>query len=213
MTLTEQQKAFFDIFGFLYLPGLFANDIDEISGQFDALFVENHDDVVEWVHEFHDNRMRRFISAVTEKSDYFAGLLEDSRIREVTTHVLGSGYTFTGSDASIYDCGTRFHQDGHTITDDSRNIKIALYLDPIDDSTGAIRLIPGSHHRGDKFSGLLNRDLFLGGDKLGLEMEDVPAMVLPSTPGDLLLWDYRLLHATAYGGNQRRMLALEFSHA
>lgn len=213
MTLSEQQKAYFELFGYLYLPGLFADEIQEISRQFDALFEDNPDDVVEWVHEFHDNRMRRFISAVTEKSDYVAALVRDQRICDVANFVLGKGYEFTGSDASIYDCGTKYHQDGHTITDDSTNIKMALYLDPIDATTGAIRVIPGSHHRGDRFSGLLNRDLFLGGDKLGLATEDVPATVLASEPGDLILWDYRLLHATAYGGNQRRMLAFEFSNA
>ncbi|MEM9254943.1 MAG: phytanoyl-CoA dioxygenase family protein [Pseudomonadota bacterium] len=213
MVLEQQQKAFFDLFGFLYLPGLFVDKIEEISRHFDALFEDNPEDVIEWVHEFHDNRMRRFISAVTEKDAYIADLIRDQRIAEIAGCLLGKGYSFTGSDASIYDCGTRFHQDGHSVKDDSRNIKMALYLDPIDSASGAIRLIPGSHHRGDTFSGILNRDLFLGGDKLGLETEDVPATVLPSNPGDLVLWDYRILHATSYGGNQRRMLALEFSHA
>jgi ectoine hydroxylase-related dioxygenase (phytanoyl-CoA dioxygenase family) len=213
MTLGEHQRMFFNLFGFLHLPGLFADEIQEISRQFDTVFDDHPDDVVEWVHEFHDNRMRRFISSVTQKNTYIANLVRDHRISDLAGFLLGQDYTFTGSDASIYDCGTKYHQDGHSIKDNSRNIKMALYLDPIDSSTGAIRVIPGSHHRGDKFSGRLNRDLFLGGDKLGLTTEEVPATVLPSSPGDLILWDYRLLHATAYGGNQRKMLAFEFSHA
>jgi ectoine hydroxylase-related dioxygenase (phytanoyl-CoA dioxygenase family) len=211
MILTEQQRAFFDLFGFLYLPGLFADDIAEISSNFDSLFEQYEKDVVEWVHEYHENRMRRFISRVTDKNDYLASLLEDSRIRAIASSLLGSDYECTGSDASIYDCGTLFHQDGHGVAKPQRiNIKMALYLDPVDESTGAIRLIPGSHHTGDKFSRLLNTDLFIGRDKLGLRTEEVPATVLASTPGDLMLWNYRILHATAYGGNQRRMLALEF---
>ncbi|MGB1141227.1 MAG: phytanoyl-CoA dioxygenase family protein, partial [Halioglobus sp.] len=208
--ISERQKAFFDLFGFLSLPALFAADIGEISHQFHEVFRTHPGDVINWVHEFHDNRARRFVSAATEKNAYLAGLLEDNRIVQAVTGLLGPGYNFTGSDVSIYDCGTRLHQDGHSVKDDSRNIKLALYLDPIDDETGAVRVIPGSHHRGDKFSGLLNRDLFLGGDKLGLEVADVPAVVLDSQPGDLLLWDYRLLHATAYGATSDACLPWNF---
>ncbi len=209
--ISQQQKDFFHLFGYLHLPGLFEADIERLSEQFQAAFDQNPDAVVDWVHEFHDSRPRRFISGVTEKNPELASLVHDSRIVTTVRALLGDAYRFTGSDASVYDCGTRFHQDGHQVTDDSRNIKLALYLDAIDAGTGAIRVIPGSHHRGDTFSGQLNRDLFLGGDKLGLSTAQVPAVAIPSVPGDLVLWDYRLLHGTLYGGNRRRMLALEFS--
>lgn len=214
MTLSEHQRAFFEVFGFLYLPGLFADDIARISEHFDALFRQHEGDVVHWVHETHENRLRRFISRPTDKDEYLGSLVHDSRIREVAAFLLGSDYEFTGSDASIYDCGTVFHQDGHGVAKPQcLNLKMALYLDPVGESSGAIRLIPGSHHPGDKFSARLNRDLFLGKDKLGLQTEEVPATILSSTPGDLMMWDYRILHATSYGGNQRRMLALEFCEA
>jgi|AntAceMinimDraft_11_1070367.scaffolds.fasta_scaffold21466_1 hypothetical protein len=212
MTLTEQQKAFFQLFGYLYFPGLFADDVAELGKNFDELFEQRKQDIVDWVNEIHENKLRRFISGVTAKNDYFRDLLDDPRIVGIASSLLGSDYDFTGSDASIYNCGTLYHQDGHGVAKPQCvNMKIALYLDPVDESSGAIRLIPGSHHPGDKFSGQLNKDLFLGrGVKLGLRTEDVPATVLASTPGDLVLWDYRILHATAYGGNQRRMFAMEF---
>lgn len=213
MMLTEQQKVFFQLFGYLYLPGLFADDIADIAIKFDELFDTRKEEVVDWVHEIHENKLRRFITQATDKNEYLKGLLSDPRIVGIATELLGEDYDFNGSDASIYHCGTVFHQDGHGVAKPHRvNLKMALYLDPIDASTGAIRLIPGSHHPGDKFSGQLNKDLFLGrGVKLGLKTEDVPATVLASTPGDLMMWDYRILHATSYGGNERRMFALEFS--
>jgi Phytanoyl-CoA dioxygenase (PhyH) len=210
-TLTEQQLRFFDVFGYLSLPGIFADEIDKISAHFDMLFQSRSDEVVDWVHETHENRLRRYITKATEKDAYLASLLNDHRITGAATSILGDTYIFTGSDASIYDCGTTFHQDGITTAKPkSINIKMALYLEALDGTSGALRVIPGSHHTGDKFFGKLTKS-WMAEEFLRMRTEDVPAAILPSMPGDLLLWDYRLMHATAYGGNQRRMLALEFA--
>jgi ectoine hydroxylase-related dioxygenase (phytanoyl-CoA dioxygenase family) len=213
MILTEKQKTFFKIFGYLKIPGLFADEIPNLSEQFDDVFRQYEDKVVNWVHATHDNRLRRALSDATEKSAYFASLLDDSRIQEVATSLLGSGYQFRGSDVSIYDCGTNFHQDGiDTGKRNKVNIKMALYLEQLDESSGAIRVIPGSHHQGDKYFGLLYQN-WIGPDTLELATDEYPATVVPSSPGDLLLWDYRVMHATAYRGNQRRMVAFEFAQA
>jgi hypothetical protein len=210
MMLTEKQIAFFKIFGFLKLGGLFADDVHEISDQFDEVFRQYADEVVDWVHATHENRLRRVLPAATQKNAYLASLLDDARVQGIATALLGSAYQFRGSDVSIYDCGTIIHQDADASNPIGRSIKMALYLDEVDESTGAIRLLPGSHHRGDQYFSLLCKN-WLGPDVLGLATDEYPAVVLPSSPGDLLLWDYRVMHGTAYGGNQRRMLALEFS--
>ena len=39
------------------------------------------------------------------------------------------------------------------------HIKTAIYLDPLTAETGALRVIPGSHHLADKFSQLVRVDL------------------------------------------------------
>ena len=36
--VTDHQRSFFDAFGYLILPGLFAEDIAEITDAFDAVF-------------------------------------------------------------------------------------------------------------------------------------------------------------------------------
>lgn len=211
MMLSEKQITFFQTFGFLKLPGLFAENVQDLTEQFEAVFREHESDVVHWVHETHENRLRRFLPQATEKSTYLASLLDDSRIQGVAISLLGKGYDFCGSDVSIYDCGTTFHQDGTDVSvrQDKLNVKMALYLDEVDQSSGAIRVIPGSHHRGDKFFRVLTQN-WLKPETLNMTTEEFPATIVPSSPGDLLLWDYRLMHATAYSGNQRRMLALEF---
>ena len=208
--LDDEALRFFEVFGFLRFPGLFAADIQDIRAAFEGVYERCADLVVEWVHPTHENRMRRFISDFIQRDSYLNTLLQDSRITTLARQLLGNDYRFRGSDGSIYDCGTLYHRDSYGANLAFRNIKMALYLEPIDEQSGAIRLIPGSHHMGDKYVKGLNQSLLNPVKKLALSTDEVPATILRSEPGDLLLWDYRVLHATSYAGNQRSMLALEF---
>ena len=65
----------------------------------------------------------------------------------------------------------------------TRHLKVAFYLDDeLDAETGALRVIPGSH---------LNEGL---GDSLvamDLEGADVPATVVDTRQGDVVLFDHR----------------------
>jgi hypothetical protein len=209
--ISDQQREFFHTFGFLRFPSLFGSDIEQISGSFEQVFLDNPEAVVEWVHETHENRMRRVIPDATKKSAVLATLLTDARIKGIASDLLGEDYLFRGSDCSIYDCGTLFHRDSYGSDPTCLNLKMALYLDPVNVDSGALRVIPGSHHKGDKFVKALNQRVASGFRDLGLSTDQVPAAIIDSEPGDLILWNYRLIHATNYEGNRRRMLAMEFS--
>jgi hypothetical protein len=209
--ISDQQREFFHTFGFLRFPSLFRADVEQINRAFEQIFLEHADTVVEWVHETHENRMRRFIADATEKSAVLAALLTDARIEGIASDLMGANYSFRGSDCSVYDCGTLFHRDAYGADPACLNIKMALYLDPVNAGSGALRVIPGSHHKGDNFVRALNQRVASGFRDLGLSTDQVPAAILDSEPGDLILWNYRLIHATNYEGNRRRMLAMEFS--
>jgi hypothetical protein len=217
VNLTEHQLRFFDVFGFLRLPGLFADDISRISERFESVYQRHAGDVVEWVHATHENRMRRFIPKFLERDEYLRALLDDPRITGIASSLLGRPYRVNGSDGSIYDCGTLYHSDGYGADMSVLNIKMALYLDPVDASSGAIRVLPGTHHDKDAFSFKLNdllyRNMESAPEAFGASISELPSHVLVSEPGDLLVWNYRLLHASCYAGNRRRMIAVEFSQA
>jgi hypothetical protein len=217
VNLTEHQRRFFDVFGFLRLPGLFADDISRIGEQFDAVYARHAGDVVEWVHATHENRMRRFIPMFLERDEYLRSLLDDPRVTGIAKALLGEPYRVNGSDGSIYDCGTLYHSDGYGADMSVLNIKMALYLEPVDASSGAIRVLPGTHHHEDAFSRKLHevlyRNMESSPEAFGASITQVPSHVLASEPGDLLLWNYRLLHASCWAGNRRRMIAVEFSQA
>lgn len=211
MVVSEKQKEFFHIFGFLKFPGLFLGEIEEITDAFERTFTENPEDVVTWINETHDNRTRYYVSEATEKNARLAQLVEDPRVRRIVESLLGEVYKFRGSDCSIYECGTNYHCDAYGANLNYKNIKMALYLDPVGAKSGGVRYLPGSHHRGGPFFKSFSRYIQSGFSELGLNTREVPAAFMESSPGDLLLWDFRLVHATTYEGNRRRMIALDFS--
>jgi hypothetical protein len=52
------------------------------------------------------------------------------------------------------------------------------------------------------------RDIGRAGDLWGINPADVPAVALVSAPGDLVLFNHNLCHASFGGGSRRRMFTL-----
>jgi hypothetical protein len=124
---------------------------------------------------------------------------------------------------------TIWHHDGR---EKLRFIRFFFYLDPLDTESGALRVIPGSHKLGDSYANSLVQAITNAGDLsaeetyqqdtgrhdegsaflqiYGVAPEEVPAAVLTSRPGDVILFDHRILHA-AFGGDCRRFFTINFS--
>ena len=91
----------------------------------------------------------------------------------------------------------------------SLSIKMAFYLDPTTEDTGALRVIPGSHRVGEPFADALERHLRNGG--FGIDPCNGPACVLETTPGDLLVFNHSIKHSSFGGSERRRMYTMNFS--
>lgn len=84
-----------------------------------------------------------------------------------------------------YQADTGWHRDSRH---DIPSIGVVAYLEPLDDSSGALRVLPGSHVRPDQ------------------PLPDPGALVgtaLATTPGDVIVFDERLIHGSR-GGRLRR---------
>lgn len=211
MKLNEQQINFFKTFGYLKIPAAFASEINTISDHFDKVFESQPDDVVSWVNQAHEYNKRTAIPQFLDRDPYLASLIDDPRIAGPFSSLCGDDFNYLGSDANIFDCGTRWHSDNYGSLSKYLNVKIIFYLEKLDENSGALRVIPGSHNYGDKFSNTLTRYL-LDNDSfetaLGLNDEEIPSQVINTEPGDIVIFDYRLKHATCYKGNSRRMFAV-----
>ena len=196
------RRKFFETFGYLKLPGLLADDIGWISDEFDADLARRAD-----VH--HDGSQRTiYPDAFLNASPILARLIENPLLNAVCEEVVGPDIVYYGGDGNYYSGDTAWHRDVFDIQDGDeaksivRHIKIAFYLDPLTATTGALRVIPGSHHLGDKFAQELRAYARQGSTDLGVAPEDVPSVALPVTPGDIMIFDHRIMHAS-FGGTRR----------
>ena len=98
-------------------------------------------------------------------SEYLCSLLDDERLHGVARAVCGDDYQYWNSDGNYYVGDTRWHSDG-TLSNPVGFVKLALYLDPVDADSGALRVIPGSHREGEPYAEMIDEQIrgerFLG---------------------------------------------------
>jgi hypothetical protein len=204
--LTDQQMVFFDTFGYLYFPGLLADCIDRVIDEFEAIWAArgggHHG-------KPHDGENRSCIVPFPDQSEYLSSLLDDPRIHDIAASICGDDFNYTSGDGNLYAGNTNWHSDGY---DGNRlmSIKIAFYLDPLTREAGTLRVIPGSHRVGDAFADAVERDIRESKRIWGLDGSEVPALVLETTPGDIVVFNHNLKHAAFGGTVRRRMFTMNF---
>jgi len=90
-----------------------------------------------------------------------------------------------------------------------RRIKTAIYLDPLTDDTGCLRVIPGSHRNPLHDAMQPLRDP--ASSPFGVGSADVPSHPIETQPGDVLFFNMDLWHATFGGAKGRRQIAIVVS--
>lgn len=241
--LSEQQKRFFDVFGYLVLPGLLADVIEDVTSEFEEVFARQGDAGNGGPHA----GPAPTVAANFIDNSELCGLLDDPRIDGIATGLLGGDYNYLSSVGQLMVGDTKWHPDGWG-HEPFRFLRMSVYLDPVGADSGALRVIPGSHKAGafgdeavqaltgqqrkgfpfdpDDLDGIAEmlaahtqkreeeRDVPRPqwcSRELGLAGADIPAAVVASEPGDVVVYDQNILHSAWGGSNRRRMLALSFS--
>ena len=218
MKLSDQQVQFFSTFGFIKFPGIFAGDIGRITDAYEQVW-KDHGGGYEG--RVHDYEHRSVLWPFIDDNEYLSSLIDDKRIKAIGTSLLGNGFNYASSDGNFYVGDTNWHSDtcrnfnyGPVMNDPSRSsygygaLKLGFYLDPLTKDEGCLRVIPGSHRVGDKFGDSLQGEIFETQDNWGMREKDVPAIPLETTPGDLLVFDLCIKHASFGGGTRRRMFTI-----
>ena len=199
-SLTKEQLAQFNAFGFLSFPGLLADRIDRIIAEFEILWQAQNGG-----HhgQAHDGKRRSCIAPCIDKSVYLSTMLDDPRLLGIATSILGDNFNYMGSDGNLYAGDTPWHSDGwHK---EQIHIKMAFYLDPVAKNTGCLRVIPGSHKTGDKFADALQAEIYDCEKNWGIHGRDVPCVALETQPGDVVMFNHNTKHC-AFGGSARRRM-------
>jgi ectoine hydroxylase-related dioxygenase (phytanoyl-CoA dioxygenase family) len=201
--LTEQQRTFFDTFGFLVLRQAFSpEEIGEISREFEEVL-----DVDRQGRVF-DGQKRQAVLAFVEQRAGLTKLVEDDRIYCVIEELLGSGFVWIGSDGNLYVGDTRWHPDN---AETYPRIKVAFYLDRVTKDSGCLRVIPGSHR--PPLRELLKAQWPKDDpaeSPYGVSGSEIPSYPLESEPGDVVVFNQGLWHASYGGKSGRRMFTLNF---
>ena len=192
MALTSQQCTFFKTFGYLYLPDYLTEDIDWMT--------EEHRKIFEKKGIKHDGTKRSQIVPFIDQSERLCTLLDHPKVLEVIGALLGEDFNYIGGDGNYYSGDTGWHSDGiHPV---GCYAKFHLYLDPLTCDTGCIRVIPGSHLIGNwrDHAGQSHRST----ETLGISGRNVPCAAVETEPGDVVVFNHNIYHASFGGGSARR---------
>jgi hypothetical protein len=213
LTLTPQQVTFFETFGFLQFPGLFADDIAEIEAGFERVFAAEEHARMETFEALHGDERRLIIPSFVTKDEYLTGLIDDPRTSGIVTGLLGPDYEYAESDGNLFDCESHWHSDIYGAPIQYKHLKLSFYLEPLRAESGAIRVMPGTnsveHHYATEVRRLTWDSTKLE-ENFGMDPRHLPGVVLESDPGDLTIWDFRTIHASYGGGQRRRLFSINF---
>jgi ectoine hydroxylase-related dioxygenase (phytanoyl-CoA dioxygenase family) len=211
--ITQRQATFLETFGYLRIPGVFRDEIAEITDAFEAVFADPGNYRMDMNEPLHRNDRRVIIPAFVDKHPTLARLAEDERILEIARAILGDDVEYAQSDGNLAFCHSEWHADTYSAPMGQRHIKVSFYLDRLRADSGAIRVIPGTHFWQSSYATGLRRSFREYGQSteiFGVDSTAVPATVVDSDPGDLLIWDYRLIHASFNGLDRRRFFSVNF---
>jgi hypothetical protein len=212
-TIAGPQVTFLETFGYLRIPGAFRDEIGEITAAFEAVFAEPDHYRMDMNVPLHRNDRRVIIPAFVDKHPTLARLPEDERIQEIARAILGDDVEYAQSDGNLAFCHSEWHADTYSAPMSQRHIKISFYLDRLRADSGAIRVIPGTHFWKSTYATGLRRsfrEYSQSSEIFGVDSTAVPSIVVDSDPGDLLIWDYRLIHASFNGLDRRRFFSVNF---
>ncbi len=127
----------------------------------------------------------RYVPVMCARTPVSVSLVTD--FASIAAELLGADVLPSRAKATLYSGDTDWHHDTDLAV---ASIGIVMYLDSLDERSGALRVRTGSHH------GVGPPDAY-------------PVVVLESLPGDVIIFDEHLWHASS-GGGERRQWRVDF---
>lgn len=225
LVLSPAQVTFFQLFGFLKLPGLFRAEIDEIREGFEEAFSsEESPTILDPSNPYHTPRdpafadeVRLMVPYFIERSEKLRWLRDDPRVRGIARSLIGDDFDYAESDGNRFNCDVNWHIDAYGAPIGEYHIKLYFYPDALTGPMGALRVIPGTNHYTEVYAQTLYRDLMADPTRcqeiFGVELEEIPSWTIDVEPGDLVVGNYRTLHGSFHGSPGRRLFTVNFKEA
>ncbi len=201
MSITDAQLRFFNVFGYLKLPGVLASEIGWITEEFETVWATAPRTGFDG-----NGEPQNAIVPFVDQSAKLCTLVDHPLLKPALVGILGEDYNYLASDGRPYSGDTGWHPDGNWGRE-ALFLKVAFYLDPLTRSTGALRVIPGSHRLPDSYANEV-REAMSSDKNFGIPMSEVPAVALETTPGDVVIFNHNTMHSSFGGGHRRRMFTM-----
>jgi hypothetical protein len=184
--LTRQSADAFQTFGFVVLrrffePSPLAAEIDSVMADGLAADVSRSGDI-----------RFQYVPMMTAETPVSLSLLD--RAETVAAALLRGPVLPTRAKGVRYFGDTPWHTDSDSPL---RSVGFLAYLEPVGVESGALRVLPGSHY--PQF-----RDAIRALGAAGLAAPELPHHVVATEPGDMILLDEHLFHASFGGGIRRQ---------
>lgn len=192
--LTRQSADAFRTFGFVVLrqffePAPLAAEIDDVMAEGLGADVAGNGDI-----QF------QYVPMMTAETPVSLSVLD--RAEAVAAALLAGPVLPTRAKGVRYIGDTQWHTDSDSPL---TSVGFLAYLEPVGAESGALRVLPGSHHPqlGDAIRAL---------GAAGLAALALPDHVVATEPGDIILLDEHLFHAS-FGGGIRRQWRVDYVNA
>jgi hypothetical protein len=201
MELTDKQVAFFNTFGYLVVRSLLTpSEVDRLTQAFEW-------SIQHWGGgHTHDGSKRTMLAGPIEHAPDLCALMDHPGILGLIGGVIGEDFNYCGGDGNYYTGDTRWHPDGSW--GQLWSTKTAFYLDEVKRDSGCLRVIPGSQNP-NHFVRQQKVDVSNSQALLGVAPDEFPGSIaLETNPGDVVIFNHDLYHASFGGGSRRRMFTM-----
>jgi hypothetical protein len=188
--LSDVQIDYFRTFGFVPLPNFLGTDRagalrDEVDAAIRDAYATTYSERVI------DGISGHYLPMASPLTPLSASLVcDDPLLIDAAEQLLGSQVLPSVPEGVLYFADAGWHDDDGIGV---HGVKFATYFDELDRANGALLFVPCSHHTD-------GRPYLRAYQRAGYD--DVPAVAVPSSPGNVVAFDLHTFHA-AFGGRDR----------
>lgn len=199
---TDDQIVRFRTFGFVVLRGALGAELTALSAEATRVVRDatgdryGHDDGSGGI-------VGHYIPATGERTPVSLALALG--FAPVAEALLGVPLMLAGAHHNLLFDAASWHTDtGH----EPPSVNVVAYLEALDATSGALRVLPGSHAAPyEHFTPFMQGAPFRDDRRWRQAVRDVPCHVVATEPGDVIVFDEHLWHASIGGRNRRQWRA------
>jgi Phytanoyl-CoA dioxygenase (PhyH) len=199
--LTTGQVDHFLTFGFTALRGYLADRVRALRAEVDAAIRDAY--AATYDERVFDGISGHYLPMASRLTPVSMSLVcDDPRLIDAAEQLLGGQVIPECPEGVLYFSEAGWH------TDDGigvRGLKFAAYFDELTAGTGALRLVPGSHHpeQNARLAAYnCRRGLARGEAEAAAYQASFPGFIADTSPGDVIAFDLHIWHAS-FGGRDR----------